>query len=190
MTRQFFTVGHSTRSLHELVELLKPLEITLVIDVRTVPRSRTNPQFNSVEFASALSEFQIQYEHVAALGGLRGKRRDMRADVNGLWRNESFHNYADYATSDDFRIALAKLRALGHARTSVIMCAEAVWWRCHRRIIADYLIAAGETVLHIIGRNHIEPARLTDGARLGPNGAVFYPPASDIIPSETLATKG
>ena len=177
MTKKFFTIGHSTRSIDAFVDLLTPLEIRLVVDVRTMPRSRTNPQYNSEEFAAALSEFQIRYEHMSALGGLRGRKRDVPDDMNAFWKNRSFHNYADYATSDTFRSALTRLRELGHATTCVIMCSEAVWWRCHRRIIADYLIAAGETVLHILGPNHVEPAHMTEGAYPGPNGAVVYPAA-------------
>jgi uncharacterized protein (DUF488 family) len=178
MTNRFFTIGHSTRSIDAFVDLLTPLEIRLVVDVRTMPRSRTNPQYNSEEFAAALSEFQIRYEHMSALGGLRGRKRDVPDDMNAFWKNRSFHNYADYATSDVFRSALTSLRELGHATTCVIMCSEAVWWRCHRRIIADYLIAAGETVLHILGPNHVEPAHMTEGARPGPNGTVLYPAAA------------
>jgi uncharacterized protein (DUF488 family) len=175
MTRPFYTIGHSTRSIEEFVELLKPSHIKLVIDVRTIPRSRTNPQYNAEELINTLSAIQIGYEHIAELGGLRGRKRDIPTSVNAFWKNQSFHNYADYAGSDEFRSALARLRELGHARTCVLMCAEAVWWRCHRRIIADYLIAAGETVFHILGTTHVAPARLTTGAVLEMGGAVSYP---------------
>ncbi len=173
---RFFTIGHSRRPIGEFVDLLKSQNIKLVVDVRTVPRSRTNPQYNSTEFAEALSEFRIDYRHIPALGGLRTRKRDMPKEANGFWKNQSFHNYADYATSEQFRSGLARLRDLGHAKTCAIMCAEAIWWRCHRRIIADYLIISGETVLHILGPKRIEPARLTDGARLGAAGALTYPP--------------
>ena len=161
MEHRFFTIGHSTRSIGEFVDLLRPQEIKLVVDVRTIPRSRTNPQYNAARLANSLSKFEIGYEHIAELGGLRGKKRDVPADVNAFWENQSFHNYADYAMSDEFRYGLARLRELGHVTTSAIMCAEAVWWRCHRRIIADYLIAAGETVFHIMATNHLAPAALT-----------------------------
>jgi uncharacterized protein (DUF488 family) len=175
MAHQFYTIGHSTRSIGEFVDLLRLQEIKLVIDVRTIPRSRTNPQYNAGELTKALSEFQIGYEHIAALGGLRGRKQDVPADVNAFWENQSFHNYADYATSEEFRSGLAKLRELGHATTCVTMCAEAVWWRCHRRIIADYLMAAGETVFHILGADHVAPARLTVGAVLEAGGTLSYP---------------
>ncbi|HEY6993612.1 MAG TPA: DUF488 domain-containing protein, partial [Xanthobacteraceae bacterium] len=93
--------------------------------------------------------------------------------------NQSFHNYADYTSTETFRSGLARLRALGHERRCAIMCAEVVWWRCHRRIIADYLIAAGETVFHIVGPGRIEPARMTDVARPGPNESLTYPAAGE-----------
>jgi uncharacterized protein (DUF488 family) len=175
MTSRFFTIGHSTRPIAEFVDLLDSAGARLVADVRTVPRSRTNPQYNLDTLPDALSGSGIGYEHIAALGGLRGKSRDMPADVNAFWQNRSFHNYADYAMSGDFHSGLTRLRALGHATPCAIMCAEAVWWRCHRRIIADYLIAAGEEVFHILGKNHIEPAHMTDGAKPGPAGALTYP---------------
>jgi uncharacterized protein (DUF488 family) len=171
----FFTIGHSTRTVEDFIDLLRPAGVGLVADVRTVPRSRTNPQYNSEEFAEALSECQISYQHFAALGGLRARQRDVPADVNAFWENKSFHNYADYAMSEEFRAGLARLRELGHATPCAIMCAEAVWWRCHRRIIADYLLAAGETVFHILGPHHVDPARLTEAARLGADGTMTYP---------------
>ena len=175
MAHRFFTIGHSTRSVSEFVDLLRPQEVKLVVDVRTIPRSRTNPQYNAVKLAKALSEFEIGYEHIAELGGLRGKKRDVPADANAFWENQSFHNFADYAMSDEFRSGLARLRELGHGATSATMCAEAVWWRCHRRIITDYLITAGETVFHILGTNHVEPATLTTGAVLTAGGTLSYP---------------
>jgi uncharacterized protein (DUF488 family) len=175
MAHRFFTIGHSTRSVGEFVDLLGPQEVKFVVDVRTIPRSRTNPQYNAVELAKALSEFEIGYEHIAELGGLRGKKRNVPGDVNALWENQSFHNYADYAMSDEFRCGLARLRQLGHETTAAIMCAEAVWWRCHRRIITDYLITEGETVFHILGTNHVAPASLTPGAVLTAGGTLSYP---------------
>ena len=177
MTNPFFTIGHSTRPVAEFVDLLGQAQARVVVDVRTVPRSRTNPQYGAQMLAQSLAGCQIDYEHIAALGGLRGCSRDVPPAVNGFWENQSFHNYADYAMGGDFQSGLARLRELGHARRCAIMCAEAVWWRCHRRIIADYLIAAGETVLHIVGPGRIEPAQLTAAARLDPHGALSYPDA-------------
>ena len=99
----------------------------------------------------------------------------MPADLNAFWENRNFHNYADYAMGEEFRSGLSELRELGHITQCAIMCAEAVWWRCHRRIIADYLIAADERAFHILGRNHIEPAHMTSAARLQPFGTLTYP---------------
>jgi uncharacterized protein (DUF488 family) len=175
MAEPFFTIGHSTRSLDELVALLAPNEVRLLVDVRTVPRSRTNPQYNADTLPAALRARGIDYQHVAALGGLRGRRKDIAPDVNGFWENASFHNYADYAMGEEFRAGLARLVDMGRERRCAIMCAESVWWRCHRRIIADYLLASGEEVFHIVSGDVPEPARITPGAQPGPDGALVYP---------------
>jgi uncharacterized protein (DUF488 family) len=169
----FFTIGHSTRSIEEFVDLLKGAGVRLVADVRTVPRSRTNPQYNRDTLPDRLAEFQIGYEHIAALGGLRGHKSNVPETVNAFWQNRSFHNYADYALSDGFRGGLAHLREIGHETPCAIMCAEAVWWRCHRRIIADYLLTAGEKVFHIMGHGRIEPARVTEAARVEADGLAY-----------------
>lgn len=140
-----------------------------------MPRSRTNPQFNKETLSEALAGFQMSYEHMAALGGLRGKTRTLPRDVNGFWTNNSFHNYADYAFTEPFRAGLERLLDEGRKRRCTIMCSEAVWWRCHRRIVADYLIANGETVLHIMGEGRVEPARLSSGAVVQCRGTIAYP---------------
>jgi len=189
MSRQFFTIGHSTRSIDEFVVLLNAHDIRLVIDVRTVPRSRTNPQYNSKEFEEALSELQIGYQHIAALGGFRGKTGDLPRKANAFWKNQSFHNYADYAMSKEFRLGLRMLRERGHATTCAIMCSEAVWWRCHRRIIADYLIAMGEIVFHILGPQTVVEAHLTEGALVGPDSTVLYPPPDTEFGKEPAARR-
>jgi uncharacterized protein (DUF488 family) len=175
MALPFHTVGHSTLLLEAFVALLREAGVSLLVDVRTVPRSRRNPQYNREALPQALASFQIGYEHIAALGGLRGRTRDVAPGVNGFWENDSFHNYADYAMGDEFGAGLARLRELGHAQRCAIMCAEAVWWRCHRRIIADHLLAAGETVLHIMGPGKIEPAHMTPAARRDAAGILAYP---------------
>lgn len=175
MTQPFFTIGHSTRSIEEFVDLLKSADVRLLVDVRTVPRSARNPQYNADGLPAALAPFGLDYTHIAALGGLRGSSRSVSPDVNAAWHNQSFHNYADYAMGEAFHAGLAELRALGHERRCAVMCAEAVWWRCHRRIIADYLIAAGESVFHIMAKNRLEPARMSEAAKPGPHGSLIYP---------------
>ena len=122
-----------------------------------------------------MSDFQIEYEHIPELGGLRGRAQDIAPDVNAFWENQSFHNYADYAMGDVFRCGFARLRELGSVRRCAVMCAETVWWRCHRRIIADYLLVAGERVFHILGPKAVSPASLTKSAALQPDGALTYP---------------
>ena len=180
MPNPFFTIGHSTRSTEEFVELLRAAEVKLVIDVRTVPRSRTNPQFNSDALPAALAGHGIAYEHLTALGGLRGKQPGLLPEVNAFWDNAGFHNYADYAMSGAFRLGLLKLLAVGRPTRSTVMCAESLWWRCHRRIIADYLIAGGEEVFHILGPGHVERAYLTPAALIGPDGELTYPKDSQL----------
>src|SRR6185437_384380 len=136
---------------------------------------RTNPQFNKETLPDALAGLGIGYEHIAALGGRRGKAKRVPPDINALWTNGSFRNYADYALSEDFSAALEQLRGQGHQLRAAIMCSEAVWWRCHRRIVTDYLIARGERVCHIMAAGRVEAAKLTPGAAVRPDGTVVYP---------------
>ena len=164
MAHPFFTIGHSTRPIGEFIGMLGRADVGMLVDVRTIPKSRTNPQYNAETWQERLAAAQISYERIAELGGLRGRNRHVPPELNAFWQNESFHNYADYALSDAFASGLARLRAWGAERRCAIMCAEAVWWRCHRRIIADYLIAAGATVFHILDADRTEPARLTPAA--------------------------
>jgi uncharacterized protein (DUF488 family) len=175
MRRRFFTIGHSRRTLPEFVGILRKTEIELVVDVRHIPRSRANPQFNLDTLSSELLPLQIGYVHIPELGGLRSKQRERPTSINLFWENQSFRNYADYALTDRFREGMTKLCTLGHERRCAIMCAEAVWWRCHRRIIADYLIASGEMVFHIFGLDHIAEATLTSGAVPQRDGTIIYP---------------
>jgi uncharacterized protein (DUF488 family) len=147
--------------------------VELVVDVRTVPRSRTNPQYNFDVLGEELRPWQVGYERIAELGGLRG-RSAVPPDVNGFWENQSFHNYADYALSDAFGRGLDRLMAMASERRTAIMCAEAVWWRCHRRIIADYLLLHGLDVIHLMGEGRAEPARMT-AAATERDGRLVYP---------------
>ena len=171
----YFTIGHSTHPVDEFIEMLRGAGARFVADVRTMPRSRTNPQFNTDVLPAALAQADIGYEHIAALGGLRSKRREADPHVNGFWENASFHNYADYAMGAAFQAGLEHLLEIGRERPVAVMCAEAVWWRCHRRIIADYLLAAGEDVRHIMADGKVTEARMTKGAQR--EGAVLTYPA-------------
>lgn len=175
MAEPFFTIGHSTRAIDELAALLLPNGVKRVIDVRTVPRSRTNPQYNRDVLPGELARHGLAYEHLPALGGLRGRNAAIAPEVNGWWDNASFHNYADYAMTEPFRAGLAHLIEAGHGERCAIMCAESVWWRCHRRIITDYLLASGESVFHIVSSDIPEPAILTPDAVPTPGGALAYP---------------
>lgn len=162
--------------------LLRGADIALVADIRKMPRSRTNPQFDKEVLHEELALHQIAYEHMPALGGLRGKSRNRTENTNDLWTNKSFRNYADYALTEPFQAGLRHLIDAGHKRRCALMCSEAVWWRCHRRIVADYLIANGETVFHIMGEGRLDLARLTAGAVVQPDGTVHYPLSIDHIP--------
>lgn len=175
MSLPFFTIGHSDRSIEAFIHLLTEVDIALVADIRKIPKSRANPQFNAEVLAPALEARGIGYERVTELGGLRGRTSAVPPELNGFWTNKSFHNYADYALSDQFRIGLDRLLRDGRERRCATMCSEAVWWRCHRRIVSDYLIARGETVFNIMGQGRLEPARLTEGAVIRDDGSVIYP---------------
>lgn len=172
---RLYTIGHSTRSIAELVALLQQVGVDLLVDVRAFPRSRTNPQFNEDTLPESLAAVGIEYRHLAALGGRRHRSRAAPPSPNTLWRNQSFRNYADYAGTEAFREALDELRSLIRGRCCAMMCSEAVWWRCHRRIITDYLLAEGIQVGHIMGLNNIQAASLTPGARRLPGGTLVYP---------------
>ena len=169
----FFTIGHSTRSLDEFAGLLQAVGADAVVDVRKMPRSRANPQFNIEALPDALVGYQIEYRHVAALGGLRGPAPGLAASPNSFWRNRSFRNYADYAMTPAFRAGLAELIGLGRRRTCAVMCSEVLWWRCHRRIIADYLLARGAPVYHVLGPGSVTLATLTIGAVRTASGLLY-----------------
>jgi len=169
-----FTIGHSTRPIDEFIRLLQQAEIATVVDVRSIPRSRTNPQFNTDALRASLAAAGIGYVHLRALGGRRHRPRGAPPSPNQLWRQEAFRNYADYALTESFRGGLDELESLARTQRCAIMCSEAVWWRCHRRIISDYLLADGVTVAHIMGPGKIDPATLTPGARGLPDRRVIY----------------
>lgn len=165
------TVGHSTRSLDELVGLLRAFDISIVVDIRTLPHSRHNPQFNSDALRPALRSRRLRYVHLSELGGLRRPRKD---SPNTGWRNASFRGFADYMLGQDFDAGLAKLRVVTAEGQVALMCAEAVPWRCHRSLVADALTARGAKVEHITGRTRSTPHRLTPFAVLE-GSRVTYP---------------
>lgn len=171
----FFTIGHSNHTLNEFLALLQQSEIACLVDVRKLTRSRANPQFNETSMPDTLAQVGIGYVHLAAMGGLRGKRDDVPESLNAYWRNASFHRYADYALSPAFHAGLQQLLTLGRTQRCAIMCAEAVWWRCHRRFIADNLLAHGRVVFHIMGAGRTEAATLTSGALIREDSTVVYP---------------
>ena len=170
-----FTVGHSTRSIAQFTDLVLHGPVDLVVDVRTVPRSRRNPHYNEDVLGEELAPYQIGYARIRGLGGLRGRSTGVPPEVNAFWENQSFHNYADYALSDQFAEALGELLLITSSHRCAIMCAEALWWRCHRRIIADYLLVRGRTVFHLMGMDRVEPAELTPSAQVQ-EARLVYPP--------------
>ena len=157
------TIGHSTRTIEEFVELLQAHSIKRLIDVRTIPRSRRNPQFDRETLPVALRKAHIGYRHMKSLGGLRHARRD---SPNTGWRNASFRGYADYMLEPKFSEALDRLIELAAEKRTAVMCAEAVPWRCHRSMIADALLAQGIPVEHILSAKRAGPHHLTDFARV------------------------
>lgn len=172
-TVPIFTIGHSTRTIAEFAQLLQSGGVTLVVDVRRIPGSRTNPSYNDDVLPGALASFGIDYMRIGELGGRRSRSKDVPADVNGFWTHRNFHNYADYALSETFRTGLAQLLDVSATRRTAVMCAEAVWWRCHRRIIADYAMRAGRAVYHLMGTNDVRLATMTEAAVAAPDGLQY-----------------
>lgn len=170
----FRTIGHSTLSLAGFTDILRQAGVQALADVRSFPHSRSNPAYNIESLPDALHRYQIDYRHFPGLGGRRSKQPDVPDTLNAFWHNRSFHNYADYALTEPFHRAYAELLAFGHDRLVAIMCAEAVWWRCHRRIITDYLLLDGFEVFHLMGHGREDAAKLTPGAERRPDG-VAYP---------------
>lgn len=158
-----WTVGHSTRSGEEFGQILIAHGIQVVVDVRMFPGSRRYPQFNRAALSESLAELGIEYKHEPRLGGRRTPRSDSH---NTAWKNAQFRAYADHMESDEFRNAVKELLQLAAQRGVALMCAEAVWWRCHRSLISDYLKAAGHTVIHIIDETKTEEHPFTSAARI------------------------
>ena len=166
-----FTVGHSTRGIDEFVRLLKAQGVRQVADIRTIPRSRHNPQFNRETVGRFLRNRRINYRHIKALGGFRHARAD---SPNTGWRNTSFRGFADYMQTPEFEVALKKLIDLAARKRTAIMCAEAVPWRCHRSLVGDALLARGIEVEDIFSINNIRPHMMTSMARVRA-GKITYP---------------
>jgi uncharacterized protein (DUF488 family) len=165
------TVGHSTRSIEEFIALLKAHGVERLVDIRTVPKSRRNPQFHTDALAASLAEAGIEYIHLRELGGLRHPRKD---STNSAWRNDSFRGYADYMQTPAFDDALDRLLKLAGERRTTVMCAEAVPWRCHRSLVADALTARGHDVDHIMSDTRLDRHKLTPFARVE-HERVTYP---------------
>ncbi|MEA3037440.1 MAG: hypothetical protein QOH04_3242 [Sphingomonadales bacterium] len=183
-SQKLFTVGHSTRTIDEFVDLLRSACVDLVADVRSIPKSRRNPDYNLERLPGLLQLYQIGHVYLPELGGRRPRMPGVPAELNGYWENQSFHNYADYALSDDFAEGMRRLLGIAEERRCAIMCSEAVWWRCHRRIIADYALVRGWLVSHLMGVTRIVPATLTPGAQAR-DLLIFYPAAdTDASPSD------
>ena len=160
---KIWTVGHSTRSSEEFVQILRAHEIEVLVDVRTYPGSRRYPQFNKEALAESLREAGIEYQHEPRLGGRRRPRPDSH---NSAWRNEQFRGYADYMETEEFKNGVRELLELASSKRVAVMCAEAVWWRCHRSLIADYLKAEGHEVIHILDEKKTEEHPYTSAASI------------------------
>jgi|SRR6185295_13702182 len=158
-----WTVGHSTRTAEEFVALLLENEIETLVDVRSYPSSRRLPHFNREQLASSLAQNGIEYRHMPRLGG---RRKPNPNSKNIAWNNESFRAYADYMEAPDFAEGVRELLQLAEKKPTAIMCAEALWWRCHRSLISDYLKSIGIAVTHMLGRGKTEPHRYTSAASI------------------------
>jgi uncharacterized protein (DUF488 family) len=174
---RLLTIGHSTRSTQEFLQIVKAHRVGLLVDVRTVPRSRRNPQFNRETLAATLKEAGFEYRHCPELGGLRRPKVD---STQLGWTNLSFRGFADYMQTDEFFNALTRFLDLGNGQTVALMCAEAVPWCCHRRLIADALMARGLTVEHILGLSRVQPHTWTQGAQVE-GEKVSYPGEQRIL---------
>jgi uncharacterized protein (DUF488 family) len=175
MVLSLWTLGHSTRQIDEFIGLLRAHQISHLVDVRTVPRSRYNPQFNTDTLAQSLPDIGLQYRHLPKLGGLRKPKND---SLNDGWRNASFRGYADYMQTDEFLKALEELMAGSRLQPTAIMCAEAVPWRCHRSLIADALVSRGWNIRHIMSPEKATPHVLTSFAHFE-RGRLTYPKPTD-----------
>jgi uncharacterized protein (DUF488 family) len=167
-----WSIGHSTHTLNDFVRLLRAHGVLRLADIRTVPRSRRQSHFDAKELALSLPAAGIEYAHVARLGGFR---RASEGSPNAGWRNLSFRGYADYALTEEFAAGLAELRQLACAAPTAMMCSEALWWRCHRRLVSDRLVVGGDVVWHISSTSQATAHELTPFAVVNPDGQITYP---------------
>jgi len=174
-----FTIGHSKRELAEFIELLRRHRVGLVVDVRKMPRSRSNPQFNGPDLKVSLEACGISYVHLESLTGFRGKAK---LPVTNAWDNKSFQSYAAYMGSDDFSSGIEELIHLAEDKVPAVMCSEAVWWRCHRRMIADALVVRELDVRHILSTSEPQAHELTKFAKVVGN-KVEYPDIPGKVPT-------
>jgi uncharacterized protein (DUF488 family) len=173
-----FTVGHSTLPIERFIALLQTYGVKRLVDIRTMPRSRHNPQFNDTSLAESLTARQIEYVHIQALGGLRRAHKD---SPNNGWRNEGFRGYADYMQGEEFRDALETLIRMSRQERAAIMCAEAVPWRCHRSLVADALSVRGIPAVEILSESSYRMHKLTPFARVE-GTRITYPPGQATLP--------
>jgi uncharacterized protein (DUF488 family) len=171
------TLGHSNHTWAEFMAILRAWDIQRIVDVRSFPGSRAHPPFNRELLRASLGEAGIGYTHAPALGGRRPKLPGAPPAENAGWQHAAFHNFADYAHTPPFLRALDELADLARAQRCALMCSEAVWWRCHRRIITDYLLRRGWAVRHIMSAASVKPATMTPFARPRPDGTINYPEA-------------
>lgn len=175
----FYTIGHSNREPKLVLSMLRDAGVTMVADVRAFPRSRSNPAYNVDSFPNLLEAANMTYRHFDRLGGRRKKQPDIDDGLNAFWRVQSFHNYADYALGEEFQSALGEVEATGLEQSVALMCSEAVWWRCHRRLITDYLLARQHRVIHLMAPGRNQEAVLSKGAVVQPEGHIVYPDEAD-----------
>ncbi len=177
------TIGHSTRTLEEFIQLLEVYGITLLVDVRTVPRSRHNPQFNKETLPDTLKQYGVKYIHMPEIGGLRHPKYD---SVNTAWKNSGFRGYADYMQTPEFNVHLLKIVALARENRLVLMCAEALPWRCHRNLLSDALVVHHIKVEHIITKDSVINHELNELAHIE-GTKITYPLYIKETPQRTLS---